>query len=230
MEKILNEFNLNDKQKEKLLFFKKEFLEYNKKVNLTSRKSIEDFDLINLKDSLGIIKFYTFKKNQNVIDVGTGGGFPGIILAIIFDETNFYLNDSNNKKIEWIKHIVNVLELKNVFILNSRVEKLESKYNNYFDVVISRAVAKISHLLELTSNIQKINGEIILFKGKNYTNELIMNKTFLLNELGIKQKNVFVWNLDEEIERVFVIYKKYHISKEKYPREYSKIKSNDVFK
>ncbi len=227
MEKLLKEFNLNKESIDKIKIFKEEFLEYNKKINLTSRKNIENFDLNNIKDSLGIIKFIDFNRYKNILDVGTGGGFPGAMLAILFPNVNFYLNDSNNKKINWLNYIKIKLDLKNVYLINERTEKMEKK--DFFNLVVSRATLKTSELIEISANLIKKNGKIIIYKGKNYENELNLNKNLIRNELGLKLEDIKTWKLEKEINRFFIIFKKVDKTKKIYPRNFSKIKSKNIF-
>ena len=189
----LEEFNFSTEKIDKLKKFKELFLAYNLNVNLTSRKSIDKFDMINLRDSFGILKFYSFKTGQNILDIGTGGGFPGFILAIIFPETNFYLNDSNKKKTDWIEFAKKELGLENVFIINARVEKMDAKYYGFFDIVISRAVARIAILLEISIKYLKINGEFIFYKGDNIEDEITKRTSFLQKELGVQFTKMKWW-------------------------------------
>src|SRR5574344_1270249 len=140
MQEILLKYfrNLDEQKIEKFNALLDIIEDWNKKVNLISRK--EDRDQIKLRHilhSLSIAKIFRFEENSNIIDVGTGGGFPGIPLAIMFPQSNFLLVDSIKKKINVVDDIVNQLEIKNVKTSVSRVETI----NDNFDIVLSRAMA-----------------------------------------------------------------------------------------
>ena len=144
---------------------------HNKKINLISRKDFNFFYQRHVLHSLSICKKFIFKKNFDIMDLGTGGGFPGIPLAIFFPDTNFYLVDSIKKKTISLLQIVSDLDLKNVKIINNRSENLDLK----FDFVISRAVANLSKLDEWTKNRfkNKKNCGLICLKGGDLYEELI---------------------------------------------------------
>ena len=128
------------------------YFKWNQKINVISRKDIDEIYLKHVLHSLAIAKFISFKDDTSIIDVGTGGGFPGIPLAIIFPKVKFHLVDSINKKILVVNEVSKSLKLKNVTTSHSRVENLNGKY----DFVISRAVTKMREFKRL------IKGKLIL--------------------------------------------------------------------
>ena len=172
---ILEEFpDLNDVQIEQFLKLKKIYNHWNNKINIISRKDIDNIYERHVLHSLVIAKFIKFNKGTTVLDLGTGGGFPGIPLSIIFPEVNFILVDSIRKKIVVVDEIINSLKLKNVKSEWSRAENLDYKY----DFLVTRAVAKMSFLIEWSkgkfnknSNNHIPNG-IIALKGGNVDDEL----------------------------------------------------------
>ena len=172
---ILEEFpDLNDVQIEQFLKLKKIYNDWNNKINIISRKDIDNIYERHVLHSLVIAKFIKFNKGTTVLDLGTGGGFPGIPLSIIFPEVNFILVDSIRKKIVVVDEIVNELRLNNVKSEWSRAENLDYKY----DFLVTRAVAKMSFLIEWSkgkfnknSNNHIPNG-IIALKGGNVDDEL----------------------------------------------------------
>ena len=156
---------------EKLEIFEKLFeiyFEINKKINLISRKDFENFYLHHIIHSLSITKFDLIKKsNTKIIDLGTGGGFPGIPLAIYFNKNNFILVDSIKKKINAVNNIIKKINLKNTNCINDRAENL----NENADVIISRSVSSVDNIIEWTKSSLKTNGKLILLKGGNVNKE-----------------------------------------------------------
>ena len=175
MKIILEKFpDLNDIQIEQFSKLKKIYNDWNNKINIISRKDIDNIYERHVLHSLVIAKFIKFNKGTTVLDLGTGGGFPGIPLSIIFPEVNFILVDSIRKKIVVVDEIVNELRLNNVKSEWSRAENLDYKY----DFLVTRAVAKMSFLIEWSkgkfnknSNNHIPNG-IIALKGGNVDDEL----------------------------------------------------------
>lgn len=161
---------------------------WNSKINLISRKDINEIEVRHFLHSLSIAKFFSFKPKTNVLDIGTGGGFPGIPLAVIFPEVNFHLTDSIGKKIKVVNEIKNNLGLKNVYAEHIRSENVKNSY----DFIVNRAVTNMSNLVSLigdkVSNINNhgsINNGIISLKGGDLENELNPfkdSKIYRLNE------------------------------------------------
>ncbi len=137
--------NINAQQKKQIEQLHEVYMYWNERINLISRKDIEHLYLHHVLHSLSIAKIINFNKDAEILDVGTGGGFPGIPLAILFPETQFYLNDSVQKKINVLNEIKKVLQLNNVVILHSRAEQIKKK----FDFVVSRAVANFLDFLKI---------------------------------------------------------------------------------
>lgn len=176
MKLILRYFpNLTNDQIQKFKELEGLYKEWNSRINVISRKDIEDLYLKHVLHSLSIAKFISFKKNTSILDVGTGGGFPGIPLAIIFPDCNFLLVDSINKKINVVKEISNTLKLTNVSYNAIRVEKLKTKH----DFIVSRAVTRMNKFRNLVKglisnkNDNKIKNGIIYLKGGDLTEEMM---------------------------------------------------------
>ncbi len=167
-------FDLTPGQKGKFLKLYPLYYEWNKKINLISRKDIDRFYLHHVLHSLSIAKFIRFLPGSRILDVGTGGGFPGIPLAIMFPETRFCLIDSIGKKIKAVADISDHLDLKNVCALQTRVENHQDKY----DFAVSRAVTKTDKLYKWTrKNISgksrhPISNGMIMLKGGDLQEEL----------------------------------------------------------
>ena len=162
------------------------YKEWNDKINVVSRKDIENIYTNHVLHSLGIAKVMSFNKGAQVMDVGTGGGFPGIPLAILFPETEFYLIDSIGKKITVVKEVAGALNLKNVTAEQIRAEQVKQK----FDFVVSRAVTRMKEFYGWVRNsvkpksLHKLDNGILYLKGGDLDEELNeLKKPYSLYEL-----------------------------------------------
>ena len=160
---------------------------WNSKINLISRKDINEIEVRHFIHSLSIAKFFSFKPKTNILDIGTGGGFPGIPLAVIFPEVNFHLTDSIGKKIKVVNEIKNNLGLKNVYAEHIRSENVKNSY----DFIVNRAVTNMSNLVSLIgdkissiNNHGSINNGIISLKGGDLENELNPFKNYKIYKLN----------------------------------------------
>ena len=162
----VNKLNIliNDEKLSKLKILYEELIKYNFHTNLTRITSLDDVYLKHYYDSLTICKAIDLNKVNNLIDVGTGAGFPGIVLKIFFPDLSVTLLDSNQKKVEWLKFICDKLGL-NVHIIKNRIENYAEENLNSFDIVTSRAVANLRVLSELSLPLVKLNGYFIPLKG-----------------------------------------------------------------
>ena len=161
------------------------YKDWNLKINVVSRKDIDELYLRHVLHSLGIAKVMKFQLNAKVMDVGTGGGFPGIPLAILFPETRFHLVDAIGKKIKVVNEVVEGLGLKNVKTSNCRVEEVKDTY----DFIVSRAVAQMETFVHWTKGkiAKKQNHElkngILYLKGGDLTEELQKYTTATIYDL-----------------------------------------------
>tara|TARA_X000001036_G_scaffold128758_1_gene121804 strand:- start:684 stop:1301 length:618 start_codon:yes stop_codon:yes gene_type:complete len=203
MEIILNEFpDLNDFQIGQLSKLKGIYQYWNSKINVISRKDIENIYVRHILHSLVIAKFIKFRKGTTILDLGTGGGFPGIPLSIIFPDSNFILVDSIKKKLIVVEEVIKELELKNVKYKWSRAENLNYSY----DFLVTRAVAKMPLLLKWskgkfnkTSSNQIPNG-IIALKGGDIKDELVDIKEKKIVDI----KNIFDVNYFYDKKIIYV--------------------------
>ena len=166
--------NLNERQIEQFAMLEGLYAEWNSRINVISRMDIDFLYERHVLHSLAIAKIINFANGAKVLDVGTGGGFPGIPLAIFFPETNFHLIDSIGKKIKVVDAIASALQLNNVSAQHIRAEKLTDKY----DFVVSRAVASLSDFIPwtngklLTANLHKLPNGMFFLKGGNLSAEI----------------------------------------------------------
>ena len=175
MEKLLTYFpTLSDLQKQKLQQLQGLYADWNRKINVISRKDIDALYERHVLHALGIAKLISFRPNANVLDVGTGGGFPGVPLAILFPETNFYLIDSIQKKIRVVEAIAKAIDLNNLKASHLRAEEVEGQ----FDFVVSRAVTQMPRFVGWvknkisTSQQHELPNGILALKGGDLTAEL----------------------------------------------------------
>ena len=175
MELILEYFpNLTQDQIEQFSKLKSIYTNWNNKINVISRKDIENINLRHVLHSLSIAKFIEFKEGTTILDLGTGGGFPGIPLAILFPNCKFNLVDSIKKKILVVNQVSKELGLNNVTTHWSRAEKLDLK----FDFLVTRAVAKMNKIIDWSENSfnlksnNDIENGIIALKGGDIENEI----------------------------------------------------------
>jgi 16S rRNA (guanine527-N7)-methyltransferase len=159
------------------------YIYWNQRINVVSRKNINELYINHVLHSLAIAKIINFKNETKILDVGTGGGFPGIPLAILFPDCNFTLVDSITKKIHVVDSIVDSLKLDNICTSVTRVESLNSKH----DFIVSRAVTNMSKFLNLTKGRiikeghNSLNNGIIYLKGGNLSEELKNIKNQMYN-------------------------------------------------
>jgi len=179
VERIKHYFpSLSSEQIEQFTALESLYSHWNEQINVISRKDIENFYERHVLHSLGIAKVLEFKKGTDVLDVGTGGGFPGIPLAILFPDTHFTLVDSIGKKIKVVQEVASALGLKNVTAIHQRAEEVKGK----FDFVVSRAVTKMSDFIPWVEkkikqeSIHSLKNGILYLKGGELKEEMRLVK------------------------------------------------------
>lgn len=182
MEKIIYKYfpDLTSDQQHKIAQLGEVYHEWNSKINVISRKDMDHFYERHVLHSQGIAKVCQFEAGTRVLDVGTGGGFPGIPLAILFPDVEFHLVDSIAKKIKVVNSAVSVLNLTNVTTQQTRVEDLYEQY----DYTVSRAVARMISFYRWVHKQVKSGGSILYLKGGDITEEMLeLNKPYKVFDL-----------------------------------------------
>ena len=213
---------LDDLQIEKFKNYCDFLLEYNKTTNLTAIRDEEGVYLKHFFDSALICKYFDFSKVNNLIDIGSGAGFPGLVLKILYPNLKVTLLDSNNKKVKFLEKVSEILELDNVEFICDRAENFIKNRREYYDVSIARAVSELRIISELCLPFTKIGGNFIAMKA-NYETELEAAKT-TFDVLNSKIKNIYETKLPvEESNRSFIIVEVQDKIDNKYPRPYDQI-------
>lgn len=214
---------LKEKQLKDLETYYELLIEKNKVMNLTTITNKQDVYLKHFFDSLTITKVIDLNKNITLADLGTGAGFPGIVLKIVYPNLNVTLVDSQNKRINFLNEVINKLNLTNIKTINSRIEDFSKQNEEKYDILVSRAVSKTNIILELGIKSLKINGYFILMKG-DITEELKDSKN-AINELGVIIKENIKFKLPvENSTRTLLKFQKITKTNKNYPRDFTKIK------
>jgi len=212
--KSFEQLNLSKEHRQKMMDYFNELIQVNKNINLTTIVDEEEAIQKHFIDSLKAIDFL----EGDVLDIGTGAGFPSIPLAIVNESLNFTLIDSVQKKLQFIKTACEKLEIKNVKTLHSRVEDLPK--TTKYDKVLARGVGALNIVCEYALPFIKIGGILIAYKGKNYEEEIEIAKN-ALEILGGKIEKIEKYDFfikGEKFERALIIIKKIKECEEKYPR------------
>ena len=219
---------------DKCLLFDKYFellIEWNKKINLTSITERNEVITKHFIDSVLLLSHYSenYFENKEVIDIGTGAGFPGIPLAIMMPNTNFTLIDSLNKRIHFLEIVIDELQLKNVRLFHGRAEDYgkDNDFREQFDFCVSRAVAPLPTLLEFCSPFIKVDGNLLLYKSKKSEDE-IREAKHALSKLNCTISDICELWKDKSIERYILNIKKDNQTPDKYPRRAGKPKKKPL--
>lgn len=226
--KYLLELNINisNSQLSQLERYYELLIEYNKVMNLTG---ITDHDEVYLKhfyDSLTICKMIDLNNVELLCDIGTGAGFPGLVLKILFPHLKITLIDSLNKRINFLNEVIKELKLDNIECIHSRIEEYGINNREVFDIVTCRAVAQTNILLEYASSTIKVGGYFIPLKGKMDNED---DYTRALKQLNIVEddKEEFLLPI-ENSTRTIIKFKKIDHTPNKYPRKFSEIKKKPL--
>ncbi len=216
---------LNDEMIDKLDKYADLLKEWNEKMNLTAIVEKEEVIEKHFFDSLLLLNYVD--KCDTLADIGTGAGFPGMVIAIAKPEIKVTLIEPTGKRCTFLETIKKELSLNNVEIINQRAEECVSIYREMYDVVTARAVANLQILAELCIPFVKINGKFISMKGSLGEEEAKLAK-HAFKELGASEPIVESSSLLDGSKRVFVIGEKIKETPNKYPRAYAKIKKKPL--
>ena len=218
--------NLTDTMLNQLEQYYELLVTENKKYNLTA---ITEKDAVYLKhfyDSLTLTKIINLD-NQSLCDIGTGAGFPGMVLKIAFPNLKVTLIDATEKKCNFLKMVIDKLNLKNIEVINARAEEYSINNRELYDIVTSRAVAPLKHLLEYSIPLVKVKGTYIAMKS-DLTKELVGIENYE-QKLNIYEQKILKFNLPiEDSIRTLIRYTKKDITNSIYPRRYNEIKKKDI--
>ena len=227
IEEFINEIkklgiDVTEEQLEKLEIYCNFLLEYNTHTNLTAIKNREEVYLKHFYDSLTLIKSIDLTSIENLLDIGTGAGFPGMVLKIFFPNLQIYLVDSNNKKTKFLNELKNKLNVDKVEVINNRIENITSRFINSIDVVTARAVTNLPVLVELALPLVKVNKYFIAMKGN--AQEELENSEYAITYLGGKIEDVKEFDLPHDAgKRTLISIKKIKKSELNKLRPYEKI-------
>ncbi len=201
--------------------------EWNKKMNLTRIIEKEDVYLKHFYDSLTIVKIIDLKMINNMCDVGTGAGFPGIVIKIFFPQIDVTLIDSLNKRVVFLNEVIYELQLNNINVIHGRIEDYAKNNISKFDLVVARAVAPLNVLLEYCIPIVKVGKNFVAMKGD--ISQEILNSQKALKILKCSVVKIKKFELPiEQSKRSLISIKKETKTPSKYPREFKHIKNNPL--
>lgn len=196
--------------------------EWNNKFNLTNILEEKDVFLLHFYDSICLFKVLDINKKINILDFGTGAGFPGMVIAIINKDINVTLVESNNKKCTFLEEIKKELNLYNVYIICDRIENYAKNNREKYDYVTCRAVTSIPIIIELSTSTIKVGGFLVPLKSNSM--DEIKKYNYLNKEFNLKLEDIIEYNLPvNNAYRMIPIYKKLDVTKNKYPRNYNQI-------
>lgn len=218
MARLLDDFNLTDIQYDKYEKYYQVLNEKNKVMNLTAITDYEGVFIKHFYDSLLLTN--VTKEYDNLIDVGSGAGFPGLVLSIFDESKKITLLEPTTKRCKFLELVKDELSLSNVTIINDRAENLKNKF---YRCATARAVAQVNVLLELIIPLLEVGGLFYCLKGSNYQEELV-NAENAIKELNVEIKNIYHFELPfNQGKRVIVVFEKKKKTNPKYPRPYANI-------
>ncbi len=209
---------VSDDQLEQFETYYNLLIDWNSKMNLTAITDRSEVEIKHFLDSVALASVINLNETKSIADIGTGAGFPGIPIKILFPHIKILLLDSLNKRIGFLNKVIDELNLTGITAIHGRAETLahEAEYREQFDICLSRAVANLSSLTELCLPFVRVGGQFISYKSGDCEEEVrAANNAITL--LGGRLSNVVEFNL-EDSRRSFIIVDKYENTVDKYPR------------
>ncbi len=220
--------DVSDEILDKLDNYFKLIVEWNNKFNLTTILEEKSVYLKHFYDSICIVKSNLIDNNNiKLCDFGTGAGFPGVVIKIFYPNIKVTLIESNNKKCTFLNEVIKELDLKNIEVINTRMELYSKNNRETFDIVTCRAVSHLRIISELAIPLLKVNGYFLPLKSN--IEEEIKESNKILNDLNSEIEDIISYELPiENSKRNIILIKKLKETNSKYPREYNKIIKNSV--
>ncbi len=224
------DIKLDENQLKEFSRFKELLEEWNEKINITSIREEAEVDIKHFLDSLTPVATNLFEGKKKVIDIGTGGGFPGIPLKIYNKELEITLMDSLNKRIKFLDEVIGDLKLENIEAIHGRAEELgrTPEYREIYDICISRAVASLDTLAEYCIPFVKVGGYFISMKGPEVEEELALSKKAIKTLGGEIVETQYFTLPESDIVHSLIIIKKVNETANKYPRAGGKPRSKPL--
>jgi len=215
--------HLNEKQAEQFSIYYRELIIWNDKINLTSIVEEDAVIMKHFVDSVLSTKVIDYKDVKRLIDVGTGAGFPGIPLKIVYPHIEVVLLDALSKRVVFLDHIIKILNLNNICAVHGRAEDLaRTNLRESFDLCVSRAVSQLNVLCEYCLPFISINGLFISYKGNKTMEELELSENAIITLGGKVESALDDISLDASTNRGFVIIRKEFPTDDRYPRRAGK--------
>lgn len=221
LESILDllDLELKNDQRNKLILYVQMLLDELKRQRIIGEKTSELIINKQFYDSLYLLKILPFQDGNNVLDLGSGGGLPGIPLKVFLPKAKFFFMDSSSRKIKFLKTVASKLELEEVYFLEGRAEDWgqDIKHRERYDLIVSKAVARMSVLAELALPLTALNGNVVMFKGPRGEQEFI-DAEAAITICGGQLESTFRYVLPTGEERAIYIIRKLNPTPSKYPR------------
>lgn len=226
---LTNTFNISNLSVLESLYIYYEMLyETSKVMNLTTIVELEEAYIKHFYDSLLLSKVVDLKQNLTLVDVGTGAGFPGLVLKIVYPNLDVTLIEPLTKRCKFLQSVIDKLQLKGIIVVNERAENAIKTMRESFDIVTARAVASLNILSEICIPFVKVNGIFVALKGASYQDE-IDQACEAVGKLKVKLVKKELLKLPLNLgERAILVYKKNEKTSNNYPRLYARIKKNPL--
>lgn len=216
---------MSDEQLSQFDSYARFLVEYNEKINLTAITEYSEIVEKHFYDSLLLSKYH--KMEGTLVDVGTGAGFPGVVLKIAYPELKVKLIEPLHKRCVFLNELIERLDLKDIEVLNVRAEDYSKNHREAFDFVTARAVTNLNALIELCGAMVKLDGCFIALRGKDGLSE-IENAAYAINSMGFEVEDTFNDSLSDGSLRAISFFRKRRKTSNKYPRSYSLIKKGPI--